>query len=44
MPQTAIDTLMAEEEEYLRVLEHNLSVAEQAELIKGLEHAVAEPL
>jgi len=35
---------LAEEEEYLRVLEHNLSEAEQAELIKGLEHAMAEPL
>ncbi len=35
---------LAEEEEYLRVLEHNLSEAEQADLIRGLEHAVAEPL
>ena len=35
---------LAEEEEYLRVLEHNLSEAEQAELVLGLEHAVAEPL
>lgn len=35
---------LAEEEEYLRVLDHNLSAAEQAELVKGLEHAVAEPL
>lgn len=35
---------LAEEEEYLRVLEHNLSEGEQAELIKGLEHAVSEPL
>jgi iron-sulfur cluster repair protein YtfE (RIC family) len=35
---------LAEEEEYLRVLEHNLSEAEQAELARGLEHAVAEPL
>jgi len=35
---------LAEEEEYLRVLEHNLSEKEQAELAKGLEHAMAEPL
>jgi iron-sulfur cluster repair protein YtfE (RIC family) len=35
---------LAEEEEYLRVLEHNLSEGEQAELIRGLDHAVAEPL
>jgi iron-sulfur cluster repair protein YtfE (RIC family) len=35
---------LAEEEEYLRVLEHNLSEAEQTELIRNLEHAVAEPL
>ncbi len=35
---------LAEEEEYLRVLEHNLSDGEQAELVKGMEHAVAEPL
>ena len=35
---------LAEEEEYLRVLEHNLSEEEQAELISGLEHAMAEPL
>jgi hypothetical protein len=35
---------LAEEEEYLRVLEHNLSEDEQAELVRGLEHAVAEPL
>jgi hypothetical protein len=35
---------MAEEEEYLRVLEHNLSDGEQAELVSGLKHAVAEPL
>jgi len=35
---------LAEEEEYLRVLEHNLSEAEQADLVKGLKHAVAEPL
>lgn len=35
---------LAEEEEYLRVLEHNLSADEQAELVKGLEHATAEPL
>lgn len=35
---------LAEEEEYLRVLEHNLSAEEQAELGRGLEHAVAEPL
>jgi hemerythrin-like domain-containing protein len=35
---------IAEEEEYLRVLEHNLSEGEQAELVRGLEHATAEPL
>lgn len=35
---------IAEEEEYLRVLEHNLSEDEQAELARGLEHATAEPL
>ena len=35
---------LAEEEEYLRVLEHNLSPDEQAELVGRLEHAVAEPL
>jgi iron-sulfur cluster repair protein YtfE (RIC family) len=35
---------LAEEEEYLRVLEHNLSEAEQAELVRGLEHAMAEPI
>ncbi len=35
---------IAEEEEYLRVLEHNLSADEQAELVRGLEHAGAEPL
>jgi hemerythrin-like domain-containing protein len=35
---------IAEEEEYLRVLEHNLSPEEQAELVRGLEHAQAEPL
>ncbi len=35
---------LAEEEEYLRVLDHHLSEVEQAELVKGLEHAVAEPL
>jgi hypothetical protein len=35
---------IAEEEEYLRVLEHNLSEEEQAELARGLEHASAEPL
>ncbi len=35
---------LAEEEEYLRVLEHNLSDAEQAELIKGLKQATTEPL
>ena len=35
---------LAEEEEYMHVLERNLSEAEQAELVKGLEHAVAEPL
>ncbi len=35
---------LAEEEEYMRVLERNLSEAEQAELVQGLQHAVAEPL
>ncbi len=35
---------LAEEEEYLRVLEHNLSDGEQAELVKGLEHATTEPV
>jgi iron-sulfur cluster repair protein YtfE (RIC family) len=35
---------LAEEEEYLRVLDHNLSPAERAELVRGLEHAIAEPL
>ena len=35
---------IAEEEEYLRVLERNLSAEEQAELARGLEHATAEPL
>jgi iron-sulfur cluster repair protein YtfE (RIC family) len=35
---------LAEEEEYLRVLEHNLSEDEQAELARGLEHAGAQPL
>lgn len=35
---------LAEEEEYLRVVEHNLSDEEQAQLVRGLEHAIAEPL
>jgi hypothetical protein len=35
---------IAEEEEYLRVLEHNLSAEEQAELARRLEHATSEPL
>ena len=35
---------LAEEEEYLRVLDRNLSEAEQDELAKGLEHATAEPM
>ena len=35
---------LAEEEEYLRVLEHNLSESEQADLVRRLQHAVAEPL
>lgn len=35
---------LAEEEEYLRVLERSLSAEEQAELAAGLEHATAEPL
>jgi iron-sulfur cluster repair protein YtfE (RIC family) len=35
---------LAEEEEYLRVLARNVSAAEQAELVKGLGHAMAEPI
>ena len=35
---------LAEEEEYLRVLERNLSPDEQDQLARGLEHAIAEPL
>ena len=35
---------LAEEEEYLRVLEHNLSEEQQVQLADGLEHAMAEPL
>lgn len=35
---------LAEEEEYLRVLEHNLSGDEQDQLVHGLEHASAESL
>ncbi len=35
---------LGEEEEYLRVLDHHLTAEEQAELVKGLEHATAEPL
>ena len=35
---------LSEEEEYMNVLERNLSDADQAELVKGLEHAMAEPL
>ena len=35
---------LAEEEEYLRVLDHNLSPAEQDELARGLEHATSEPV
>jgi hypothetical protein len=35
---------LAEEEEYLRVLDHNLSEAEQAQLVSGLQHAMAEPI
>jgi hypothetical protein len=35
---------LAEEEEYLRVLARNLSPEEQAELVKGLDHARAEPV
>ena len=35
---------LAEEEEYVRVLERSLTTAEQAELARGLEHATAEPL
>ncbi len=35
---------LAEEEEYVRVLAHNLSDDQQAELAKGLDHAMAEPV
>ncbi len=35
---------LAEEEEYLRVLDHNLSAEEQMELARALEHAAAEPV
>jgi Mn-dependent DtxR family transcriptional regulator len=35
---------LAEEELYLRVLDHNLSEAEKDELARGIEHAMAEPL
>jgi hypothetical protein len=35
---------LAEEELYLRVLDHNLSNAEKDELARGIEHAMAEPL
>ena len=35
---------LAEEEEYMRVLDHNLSAAEQVELVKRLEHAMGEPI
>jgi len=35
---------IAEEEEYLRVLELSLTDEEQTELGRGLEHAMAEPL
>jgi hypothetical protein len=35
---------LAEEEEYMRVLDHNLAPDERAELVAGLEHAVAEPV
>ncbi len=35
---------LAEEELYLRVLEHGLSDAEKDELARGIEHALAEPL
>ena len=35
---------LAEEELYLGVLEHNLSVEEQDALARGMEHAGAEPI
>ncbi len=35
---------LAEEEEYMRVLALNLSEEEQAELARGLKHAMAEPV
>ena len=35
---------LAEEEEYMRVLERKLTEDEQAELVRNLEHAMAEPL
>lgn len=35
---------LAEEELYLRVLDHNLTDAEKDELARGIEHATAEPL
>jgi hypothetical protein len=34
-------THLAEEEAYLRVLDHNLSEADQAALVRAMEHAVA---
>jgi hypothetical protein len=35
---------LAEEELYLRVLDHSLTDAEKSELARGIEHATAEPL
>lgn len=35
---------LAEEEQYLAVLDHGLSEAEKDVLVRGIEHAVAEPI
>ena len=35
---------LAEEEQYLRVLDHNLSADEKDVLARGIDHAVAEPM
>ncbi len=35
---------LAEEELYLRVLDHGLTETEKDELARGIEHAIAEPL
>jgi Hemerythrin HHE cation binding domain len=35
---------LAEEEQYLRVLDHNLSAEEQDALARGIGHAISEPL